>query len=698
MRKQLKVVAARSSWVGLASLAFWVAILLLANPMSALGYGNYAVQVNAPRFFLRNSNTEGLPNYNPFAYGEAGDIPVAGDWNGDGTDTIGVYRPSNRTFYLRNGNFGGSADIAVDFGNNGDLPIVGDWNNDGTDTIGVYRPSNRTFYLRNSNSNGAADIAVDWGNPSDLPIVGDWNNDGTDTIGVYRPSEHKFYLRNSNTEGSADLVFTYGASGDVPIVGDWNGDGIDTVGVFRHGSDTNWHLRNNNLPSGDTEFEFRFGEMGTPQPVTGDWNGDGKTTIGFYLPPMADRWDHTALTYGFLNGTNDIAGEGERQAVREVLEIWSKATTLTFYETTPQAAELKFGWEAPWSNSEWPFSPAGNLDWVHSRFPIDGTIEFNDGETWTTSTRSGTAPPIDLMTVAAHAIGHVLGLGDSESAGVMYYKYTGSSRVLSSGEKNQVAARYGAHPAKRRYFLRYSRSAGTPDAIFEGDGGFNGYNRVGRAFSGDWNGDGTDTLGIYFPDIALFTLYENNSSESKYTSVILRVNNQIPSDSWQWYPVAGDWNNDGKDTIGYFNQHNYKFHLFAENSESSSRNLFEFGDHEDLPVAGDWNGDGIDSVGVYRPSTGVFYLKDTNNGSPQDYAFAYGNFGDRPVAGDWDENGRDSVGVYRPENGVWYLDNELPANQPISYVFPYGNVGYLMSLVGDWNGSGTDDPAFAQEP
>jgi hypothetical protein len=182
-------------------------------------------------FYLRNSNSSGSPDLT-FSFGNSEDLPVAGDWNNDGTDTIGVYRPSNRTFYLRNSNSGGSADITVDFGNNGDLPIVGDWNNDGTDTIGVYRPSNRTFYLRNSNSNGAADIAVDWGNPGDLPIVGDWNNDGTDTFGVYRPGSTAFYMRNSNSSGAADISVVYGVSGDTPIVGDWNGDGTTTIGVL----------------------------------------------------------------------------------------------------------------------------------------------------------------------------------------------------------------------------------------------------------------------------------------------------------------------------------------------------------------------------------------------------------------------------------------------------------------------------------
>jgi hypothetical protein len=30
-----------------------------------------------------------------FQYGEAGDLPVVGDWDGDGRDDVGLYRRSN---------------------------------------------------------------------------------------------------------------------------------------------------------------------------------------------------------------------------------------------------------------------------------------------------------------------------------------------------------------------------------------------------------------------------------------------------------------------------------------------------------------------------------------------------------------------------------------------------------------------------
>ena len=55
--------------------------------------------------------------------------PLAGDWNGDGVDTIGLYVPSTGTFFLRDVNAPGPADVELSFGPGGMgwTPLVGDW-------------------------------------------------------------------------------------------------------------------------------------------------------------------------------------------------------------------------------------------------------------------------------------------------------------------------------------------------------------------------------------------------------------------------------------------------------------------------------------------------------------------------------------------------------------------------------------------
>ncbi len=215
--------------------------------------------------YLRNSNTSGFADV-AINYGTAGDYPVTGDWDGNGTATIGIYR--NGVFYLRNSNTIGYADEVFAFGAPGDQPIAGDWDGDGIDTVGVYRSSVITFYLRNSNTAGAPDMSFSLGSPGDVGIAGDWNGDGLDTTGVFRPSNGALYLKNANTTGYADLQINYGVGGDQPVTGDWNGDGIDTIGVYRNGV---FYLRDSNT-IGYADLVFALGVPGD-MPIAGNWDG-----------------------------------------------------------------------------------------------------------------------------------------------------------------------------------------------------------------------------------------------------------------------------------------------------------------------------------------------------------------------------------------------------------------------------------------
>jgi len=226
-------------------------------------------------FFLRNSNNPAGPVLPDFIlpFGAANDIPLVGDFDGNGTTTIALYRPSTATFYLRNSNTQGWPDITVPFGAVGDIPLVGDWDGNGTFTIGVYRPSTATFYLRNTNTTGAPDLTIPFGAPggNDIPVVGDWDGNNTTTIGIYRPSDNTFYLRNSNTAGGADHIVLFGASGDLPVVGDWDGNGTTTVGLYRQSTAT-FYLHNSNVVEGAVtpDITLQFGTNGD-LPLAGHW-------------------------------------------------------------------------------------------------------------------------------------------------------------------------------------------------------------------------------------------------------------------------------------------------------------------------------------------------------------------------------------------------------------------------------------------
>jgi hypothetical protein len=220
-----------------------------------------------------------------------------------GNATPGLYDPATGTFYLRNGNTEGAADITFQFGPSGSagwLPIAGNWDHIGGDSIGLYDPATGTFYLKNSNTEGAADVTFQFGpsgNAGWLPIAGNWDGFGigpfgmdgliTDKVGLYDPATGLFHLRNGQSAGPADLTFPFGPGGNAgwkPIAGNWTGGhagNLDTVGLFNPATAT-FYLRNTNT-AGPANTAFQFGPTGNAwTPLGNDWDDLLPGTIGFH--------------------------------------------------------------------------------------------------------------------------------------------------------------------------------------------------------------------------------------------------------------------------------------------------------------------------------------------------------------------------------------------------------------------------------
>ena len=60
-----------------------------------------------------------------FAFGWSSDQIVVGDWDGDGSDSIGLKRGSE--YYLKDRNDSSSADTTFSFGAADDAPVAGKW-------------------------------------------------------------------------------------------------------------------------------------------------------------------------------------------------------------------------------------------------------------------------------------------------------------------------------------------------------------------------------------------------------------------------------------------------------------------------------------------------------------------------------------------------------------------------------------------
>jgi len=94
--------------------------------------------------------------YLEFSFGDPTDLPVFGDWNGDGIRTAAMFRPATATWYLANTDDASDPPEVLSYGNPWDMPLSGNWGGGaGAETVGVYRPSNATFYLHFTNTSGS---------------------------------------------------------------------------------------------------------------------------------------------------------------------------------------------------------------------------------------------------------------------------------------------------------------------------------------------------------------------------------------------------------------------------------------------------------------------------------------------------------------------------------------------------------------
>ena len=130
---------------------------------------------------------------------------------------------------------------------------------------------------------------------------------------------------------------------------------------------------------------------------------------------IGSKWDKPLLTYFFQNHSIDISTIAQRNAVREAFDLWAEQTGMAFIEVcNVNNADITIlwavgahgdggdfdgpGWEL--AHAFWP-PPLGN--------PLPGDIHFDDDENWTDQI-STPGSDIDLVTVAAHEIGHSLSI------------------------------------------------------------------------------------------------------------------------------------------------------------------------------------------------------------------------------------------------------------------------------------------------
>ena len=426
-----------------------------------------------------------------FVFGAQNDVPLAGDWNGDGFDEIGVQR-GNQYYLDRNGNsvWDGVAggDRLYTFRNAGDKPLVGDWDGDGDDEIGSWNAG--LFYIDlNSNGvwdgEGAGDRRITFGLSSDTPLAGDWDGDGDDQIGVHRGNVFFLDVNGNGTWNGTiggDRQITFGINGDTPVRGDWDADGADDIGVRRSNAyylDANGNGVFNGTAGGDLQYFFG---VASDKPLIGRWLPNPFSVTG--NDKLGVRRQATDFEDANGNGELETAAEGDRQVAFGV------------------ASDV--GIAGDWNGDG--FDEVGVQRGNQYFLDQNGNGVFDGPDVTATFRNAGDKP----------LVGDWDGDGDDQlgtwNAGTFRLDLN-SNHVWNGAGAGDLAITFGL-------------SSDTP-------------------LAGDWNGDGDDDIGVHRGNV--FYLDANgNGVWNGNAGGDRQITFGISGDT----PVTGDWNGDGIDDVG----------------------------------------------------------------------------------------------------------------------------------------------------
>jgi protocatechuate 3,4-dioxygenase beta subunit len=276
----------------------------------------------------RESDLEISRTADQLRFGMLGGIPLAGDFDGDGTDEVAVFKEGYWLIDInRNGQWD-DADLLARLGDADDRPVVGDWDGDGKDDIGIYGPiwerdreaierdpglpnPDNSPYTQPKNvpptdneaTNGArvmkltsygkqradvVDHVFGVGTGEEIPVTGDWNGNGIRSIGTFVDGVWQLDVNGDGRFDHEAATATFGRGGDVPVVGDFDGDGVEEIAVYRSGS---WMIDSDgNRELDATDKTFQMGGA-LDKPVVGDWDGDGIDEPGLYTEQSNDLYE-----------------------------------------------------------------------------------------------------------------------------------------------------------------------------------------------------------------------------------------------------------------------------------------------------------------------------------------------------------------------------------------------------------------------
>ncbi len=226
------------------------------------------------------------------AWGQAGDTPIPGDFDGDGKTDFSIFRPGTpyATWYIIHSSTGGQ--VSFQYAVSSDLPAQADYDGDGKTDPAVYRPptggaTNGVWYIQGTT---AGYYTYTWGEAGDIPASADYDGDGRADIGVFRLSNRTFYSIHSSNNNIVNYAsgIPSGTYDWQTVSGDYDGDGRGDYAVYNKTTAT-WYVRQSS--TGTFNAPFTWG-TGGDFAVHNDYDGDGKVDYAVWTPSGANvgRW------------------------------------------------------------------------------------------------------------------------------------------------------------------------------------------------------------------------------------------------------------------------------------------------------------------------------------------------------------------------------------------------------------------------
>jgi len=239
----------------------------------------------------------------------------SGDYNGDGTADIGIFRENTGLWAIRGITrvyFGSSSDLpcqspetttamgrAISVSTvrgrasgpsgvspaptSGEAPIFlfpGDFDGDGNCDIDIYRAGSGLWAIQGV-------TRTYFGTSGDISVPGDYAGGLAKEIAIYRPESGLWAIRGVTRS-------YFGESADIPVPADFDGDGNCDIGIYR-GLSGLWAIRNITLSY--------FGGA-SDIPISADYLGSGSNRIGIFRPTTG-LWAVRQITRVYFGTSGD---------------------------------------------------------------------------------------------------------------------------------------------------------------------------------------------------------------------------------------------------------------------------------------------------------------------------------------------------------------------------------------------------------